>query len=42
MKTKAQLKEEIYEEVSSSGLFRNLQAQLKTFVFDVSPSQFSS
>ena len=37
MKTVQQLQEEVYDQAVSSGYFRNMQAQLKSYVFDVSP-----
>ena len=35
MKTVQQLQEEVYDQAVSSGYFRNMQAQLKSYVFDV-------
>ena len=37
MKTVQQLQEEVYDQAVSSGYFRNMQAQLKSYVFDVLP-----
>jgi hypothetical protein len=37
MKTIAQLKEQIYDEVMASGQFHNVQAQLKAQVYEVTP-----
>jgi hypothetical protein len=42
MKSIAQLKEQIYDEVMASGQFHNVQAQLKAQVFEVSPPSLSS
>lgn len=36
MKTVQQLQEEIYQQALTSGYFKNMQAQLKSYVFDVS------
>ena len=36
MKTVQQLQEEVYDQALNSGYFRNMQAQLKSYVFDVS------
>ena len=41
MKSISQLKEEIYDEALNSGYFKNMQAQLKTYVYDVTPTPFS-
>ena len=41
MKTIQQLQEEVYEQALSSGYFKNMQAQLKNYVFDVSNFQWS-
>ncbi len=41
MKSIAQLKEQIYDEVMASGQFHNLQAQLKAQVFEVNPPSIS-
>lgn len=41
MKSISQLKEEIYDEALNSGYFKNMQSQLKTYVYDVSLASFS-
>lgn len=42
MKTVQQLQEEIYQQALSSGYFKNMQAQLKSYVFDVSSLSISA
>jgi hypothetical protein len=41
MKTVEQLKEEIYDNALNSGYFKSMQAQLKTYVYDVNPELLS-